>query len=93
MKKPSKQGVKAIVLIVAVSLYLSIVPYFIVIYGVRNEIEGFTAGVPFHGMYSTVGMMWFFGHVLVGILLLCFYMLLWGCNNDQREGNKNVRQR
>lgn len=85
MKKPSKEGVISVLILLALGFYFSYIPKLIVMYGIDNGIKAFSSPVPFHEVYSVFCAAWIFGHILLGVIILCLYMMLWGCHEDKSK--------
>jgi len=55
------------------SIYFTLVPLFIVKYGMDNHIRAFDNGAPFHEVFSVFTLTWFIGHLAAAF----FIWVIW----------------
>ena len=77
-----KRALINLFMVVMPCLYLTVIPSYIVKYGISNNIPAFDNGAPFHEVYSVFAGVWIFGHLIGAFLLLSLYMVCYGCHKE-----------
>lgn len=77
-----KRALINLLMVIIPCLYLTVIPNYIVKYGIENNISAFDNGAPFYEVYSVFTSVWIFGHLIGGVLLFSLYMLCYGCHKD-----------
>ena len=80
-----KRALMNLASLAAIVFYATGVPYFIVGYGISNNIPAFDNGAPFGEVYSVFSAVWIFGNVLAVLVMFGLFGICYGSDEKGKS--------